>query len=106
MHKPEDVVPKLLDLKHKNQVRRLGAVMSELRLIEGKQKELAEDRAKLDQDEDGFTRISLQNGYARYLHARGDALTAQAKTLREQANALQKSLKETMCSQSILRENL
>ncbi len=102
---PQDIVPKLLDLKHQNQVRRLGVVMAEIRMIELKQKDLAAERAKLDQDAEGFTRISLQNGYGRYLQARGEALSEQARILREKAADLQKSLKETMCSQSILRDD-
>lgn len=104
MAEPDSIVPKLLDLKHQNQVRRLSAVMSELRLIEQKQKELAAERDKLDHDENGFTRISLQNGYARYLQARENTLAERAMALRAQANAIQKSLKETMCSQEILRD--
>jgi len=102
---PNEIVPHLLDLKHQNQVRRLGAVMAEIRLIEAKQKELQQERAKLDAAEDGFARISLQNGYTRYLQARSDALAEQVKRLEAQAAEIQKSLKETMCSQSILREN-
>ena len=105
MSDPQDIVPKLLDLKHQNQVRRLGAVMAEIRVIEAKQKELAVERAKLDHDAEGYTRISLQNGYGRYLQARADALTQQVQALQQKAIDLQKSLKETMCSQSILRED-
>nr|WP_070960295.1 hypothetical protein [Hyphomonas sp. Mor2] len=99
-----EIVPRLLDLKHQNQVRRLSAVMAEIRLIERKQKELAEERAKLDRNSDGFARISLQNGYARYLQAREEALTDQARALQGKAAEIQKSIKETMCSQSILRD--
>lgn len=105
MAEPSEIVPKLLDLKHQNQVRRLSAVMSEIRLIERKQKDLAQERARLDQDADGFTRISLQNGYARYLQARGEALQEQARALKAKAAEIQNNIKETMCSQSILRED-
>lgn len=105
MAEPSEIVPKLLDLKHQNQVRRLSAVMSEIRLIERKQKDLAEERAKLDQDTDGFTRISLQNGYGRYLQARSEALEEQARALKAKAAEIQNNIKETMCSQSILRED-
>lgn len=106
MTDPREIVPKLLDLKHQNQVRRLSRVMSEIRLIERKQKELADERAKLDQNYDGFTRISVQNGYTRYLQARADALVEQWSALQAKAEEIQKTLKETMCSQSILREDL
>lgn len=105
MIEPSEIVPKLLDLKHQNQVRRLSSVMAEIRLIERKQEELNVERARLDQDGDGFARISLQNGYGRYLQARDEALTEQARVLRDKATDLQKSIKETMCSQSILRED-
>jgi len=81
MSDPQNIVPKLLDLKHQNQVRRLGAVMAEIRVIEAKQKELAVERAKLDHDAEGYTRISLQNGYGRYLQARADALTQQVQAV-------------------------
>ena len=105
MAEPSEIVPKLLDLKHQNQVRRLSAVMSEIRLIERKRKDLDEERAKLDQDTDGFTRISLQNGYGRYLQARSEALEEQARGLKAKAAEIQNNIKETMCSQSILRED-
>jgi len=105
MTDPDEIVPRLLDLKHQDQVRRLSAVMAEIRLIERKQKELTEERLKLDQDGEGFARISLQNGYGRYLQARDDALTEQAQALRLKAVDIQKSIKETMCSQAILRED-
>lgn len=105
MTEPREIVPKLLDLKHQNQVRRLSAVMAEIRLIERKQKELIEERKKLDQNGDGFARISLQNGYGRYLQARGEALAEQFSALKSKAADIQKSIKETMCSQSILRDD-
>jgi phage-related tail protein len=104
MTEPVEIVPKLLDLKHQNQVRRLSAVMAEIRLIERKQNDLIEERKKLDQESDGFARISLQNGYGRYLQARDEALAEQAAALRDKAAEIQKNIKETMCSQSILRE--
>lgn len=105
MIEPGEIVPKLLDLKHQNQVRRLSSVMAEIRLIERKQQALAEERAKLDEDGDGFARISLQNGYGRYLQARDEALKEQARVLKGKAADIQKSIKETMCSQSVLRED-
>lgn len=106
MPDPNEIVPKLLDLKHQNQVRRLSAVMSEIRLIERKRRDLLEERTKLDVEPDGFTRISLQNGYGRYLQARAEALDAQILSLKAKASEIQNSIKETMCSQSILREDL
>ena len=105
MVEPNEIVPKLLDLKHQNQVRRLSAVMSEIRLLERKRQDLLEERAKLDMSPDGFTRISLQNGYGRYLQARAEALDAQLLALKTKASEIQKNIKETMCSQSILRED-
>lgn len=104
MTDPDQIVPKLLDLKHQNQTRRLGAVMAELRLISAKQAELVADRAKLDQGDSSLNRLSLQNGYGRYLQARSEALEQQAAVLRRKADALQQALKETMCSRSILDE--
>ncbi|NQY97681.1 MAG: hypothetical protein HRT82_11035 [Henriciella sp.] len=105
MIEPNEIVPKLLDLKHQNQVRQLSAVMAEIRLIERKQKELVEERAKLDRESDGFARISLQNGYGRYLQARDQAFMEQVRALQDKAAEIQKSIKETMCSQSILRDD-
>lgn len=105
MAEPNDIVPWLLDLKHQNQVRRLSAVMTEIRLVERKRQELREERAKLDVDPNGFTRISLQNGYGRYLQARAEALDTQILALKEKASEIQNSIKETMCSKSVLRED-
>lgn len=105
MVEPNEIVPKLLDLKHQNQVRRLSAIMSEIRLLERKRQDLLEERAKLDKSPDNFTRISLQNGYGRYLQARAEALDAQLLALKAKAGEIQKNIKETMCSQSILRED-
>ncbi|MCR9196837.1 MAG: hypothetical protein NXH88_19025 [Hyphomonas sp.] len=105
MAEPNDIVPWLLDLKHQNQVRRLSAVMAEIRLVDRKRKELRDERAKLDLDPNSFTRISLQNGYGRYLQARAEALNAQILALKSKASEIQNSIKETMCSQSVLRDN-
>ena len=102
---PDEIVPWLLDLKHQNQIRQLSSVMAEIRLIERKQQDLKAERAKLDAEADGFTRISLQNGYGRYLTARAEALTTQLLALKSKAADIQNSIKETMCSQSILRED-
>lgn len=102
MTDPNQIVPKLLDIKHQDQVRRLSAVMSQIRVIESKQAELEQERARLDEDENGFARLSLQNGYGRYLKARSDALRAQKNELLGQVRALQRGLKETLCAQSIL----
>ena len=104
MTDPDEIVPKLLELKHKNQTRNLSAVMAQLRVIDSKRAEIARERLKLDQSESEAQRLSLQNGYGRYLQARSEALEQQAADLRKQAEALQQSLKETMCSQSILDE--
>ena len=102
MTDPNEIVPKLLTLKHKDLVRRLGAVMGQIRVIETKQKQLAAERAALDQKDPALMRLSLQNGYGRYLQARSEALQAQIETLQAKAKALQTDLKETICSQSIL----
>ena len=102
MTDPNQIVPKLLALKQKDQVRRLAAVMTQLRTIEAKQEEIVAERARLDRKDVTYARLSLQNGYGRYLQVRSDALRAQAAALREQARALQKALKETMVSESIL----
>lgn len=105
MVEPGDIVPWLLDLKHQNQIRQLSSVMAEIRLLERKQQDLKTERAKLDAELDGFTRISLQNGYGRYLTARAEALDTQMTALKHKASEIQNSIKETMCSQSILRED-
>ena len=102
MTDPNQIVPKLLRLKHENQVRQLGSVMAQLKIIEAKQDEIAAERDRIDHNDLSYTRLSLQNGYGRYLQVRSDALRAQAAALKEQARALQQALKETMASQSIL----
>lgn len=102
MTDPNQIVPKLLTLKHKDLVRRLGATMAQIRVIERKQKEIAAERAALDGQDPALTRLSLQNGYGRYIQARSDALTAQIEVLRAKADTLQTDLRETIASQSIL----
>lgn len=104
MTDPKQIVPKLLDLKHQDLTRRLSAVMTELKIIEAKQAELAAERARLDQQDPSFARLSLQHGYGRYLQARSDALSAQQRALQDSASRLQQELKETICSQSVLAE--
>lgn len=102
MTDPNEIVPKLLTLKHKDLVRRLGATMAQIRVIETKQSDIQAERAALDRKDPALTRLSLQNGYGRYLQARSEALEAQNERLKAKARALQLELKETICAQSII----
>lgn len=104
MSDPNQIVPKLLAMKEKDLVGRLASVMSELRIIEAKQTELVAEQAAIDHQDQDFARLSLQNGYARYLQARRETLATQKAALQSEAEALQKALKETIVSQSVLSD--
>jgi hypothetical protein len=101
----DPIIPKLLDIKHKDQVQRLAALMSELRGVEEKRAELDAEFQQLDQRQDGFTQMSIANGYLRYMQHRQETLDRQIATLKAAADEIQDELRQTVFSQSVLNNS-
>ncbi|MFN3214064.1 MAG: hypothetical protein ACE37M_13250 [Henriciella sp.] len=101
----DPIIPQLLDIKHKDQVQRLAALMSELRGVEQKRAELESEFQQLDQRQDGFTQMSIANGYLRYMQHRQEILDRQIATLKAATEAIQDELRQTVFSQSVLNNS-
>jgi len=99
----DPIIPKLLKIKQRDQEARLVAIMNEMRSLEHKLDELGKERENLDAREDGFDRLSVENGYLRYLSHRQDVLIARITDLKEQANTVQAELRKTVFSASALQ---
>ncbi|MEP1142603.1 MAG: hypothetical protein ABJH52_02695 [Henriciella sp.] len=99
----DPIIPKLLKIKQRDQEGRLTAIMGEMRDLERKLLELSKERANLDARDDGFARLSVENGYLRYLSHRQDLLTARITNLKEQAKTVQAELRKTVFSASALQ---
>jgi len=100
----DPIIPQLLDIKHKDQVQRLSALMTELRGVEQKRVELAQEFEQLDQRQDGYTQISIANGYLRYMQHRQEILDKQIAKTRAAVDAIQDDLRQTVFSQSVLNK--
>ena len=96
-------IPKLLNLKQKDQERRLAETLGQIRMLEQKLADLSADLARVDSQPDGFGRISVANGYLNYVQHRRDALIRQISTLKSQAEAIQTDLRKSLHSQSMLQ---
>ncbi|GAB5455931.1 MAG: hypothetical protein Hens2KO_21600 [Henriciella sp.] len=101
----DPIIPQLLDIKHKDQVQRLSALMTELRGVEQKRAELAQEFEQLDQRQDGYTQISIANGYLRYMQHRQETLDRQISKLKDAVDAIQDDLRQTVFSQSVLKNS-
>lgn len=104
MTTPDPIIPKLLNMKQKDQERRLRQIVNEKRLLEQKLEDLARETAKLDARGDGFAQMSVENGYLRYVQHRRDALIRQIEGLNQQAGEAQKQLRKSVFSQSMLQD--
>ena len=104
MTKPDPIIAKLVELKRKDQERRLLAIQSERKLRYQKLTELDEEEAKLDLAQDGFGRMSVENGYLKYVQHRRQALQKQIDSLKSEATAAQDALRKSLFSQSLLDE--
>ena len=104
MTKPEPIIPKLLDIKQRDQEARLAEITSEIRILEQKLKDLLAEAANLDQRADGFDRMSVANGYLRYLDHRRTAITDRMAALQVEASEVQNALRKTVFSQSMLQQ--
>lgn len=100
----DPVIPKLLNMRQKDQERRLLEIVNEKRLLEQKLEELARETAKLDAREDGFAQMSVENGYLRYVQHRRDALIRQIEGLNQRAGEVQNQLRKSVFSQSMLQD--
>ena len=96
-------IPKLLNLKQKDQERRLAETLGQVRMLEQKLADLAAEVARVDSQPDGFGRISIANGYLNYVQHRRDALIRQIRDLNAQAEAIQSDLRKSLHSQSMLQ---
>ena len=101
----DPIIPKLLDIKHKDQVQRLAALMSELRGLEQKRADLTSEFERLDERQDGFTQISIANGYLRYMQHRQEILDRQIAKTKATVDAIQEELRQTVFSQSMLNNS-
>ena len=101
----DPIIPKLLDIKHKDQVQRLAALLTELRGLEQKRADLASEFGRLDERQDGFTQISIANGYLRYMQHRQDILDRQIAKTKAAIEDIQDELRQTVFSQSMLNNS-
>ncbi|MEL7541290.1 MAG: hypothetical protein AAGJ51_10335 [Pseudomonadota bacterium] len=103
MSKLDPNIPRLLNIKQKNQERRLAELLNEKRGLEQKLADLATEVATLDARTDGFDQISVANGYLNYVQHRQDALIRQIQVLSEQSDAIQHELRKSLHSRSMLQ---
>ena len=104
MTAPDPIIPKLLNIKQKDQERRLAEIIAERRVLEQKLEDLAAETHKLDACQDGFAQMSVQNGYLRYMQHRREALIRQISELNQLATELQAALRKSVFSQSMLNK--
>jgi len=98
-------IPKLLKMKQKIQEQRLSELSHEIRTLEHKLAELATDVAAMDSRRDGFSEMSVENGFLTFVNHRRMALIRQIQVLKEQANHVQEALRKSVFSQSMLENN-
>ena len=104
MTAPDPIIPKLLNIKQKDQERRLAEIIAERRVLEQKLEDLVAETDKLDACQDGFAQMSVQNGYLRYMQHRREALIRQISELNQLATELQDALRKSVFSQSMLNK--
>ena len=85
MTKPDPIIPKLLDIKQRDQEIRLADITNEIRIHQQKLQELMDEASRLNQRADGYDRMSVANGYLRYLDHR-------QSSIKERLSALQRSM--------------
>ena len=102
MTAPDPIIPKLLNIKQKDQERKLAEIVAKRRVLEQKLEDLAAETRKLDACQDGYAQISVQNGYLRYMQHRREALIRQISDLNQQIAELQNGLRKSVFSRSML----
>ncbi len=104
MSQTDPVISKLLNIKQRDQEARLAEITSEIRVLQQKLEDLYAENAGLDQRQDGFDRMSVANGYLRYLEHRRKTIVKRMDDLKSEAKRVQDSLRKTLFSQSMLQQ--
>ena len=102
MNAIDPTIAKLIDLKKRDQEARLASIMSDMRVLREKLANLSEEVAGLDLRDDGIDRISVANGYLRYVQHRREAIRRQISELERRADTVQAELRKSVFSQSML----
>ncbi|MEL6728448.1 MAG: hypothetical protein AAFP81_06305 [Pseudomonadota bacterium] len=105
MTKPDPIIPKLLDIKQRDQEIRLADITNEIRILQQKLQELMDEASRLDQRADGYDRMSVANGYLRYLDHRQSSIKERLSALQREADEAQNALRKTVFSQSMLQQS-
>lgn len=100
----DPIIPKLLSMKQQSQERRLAEINDQLRVLAAKLAEVEVEASKIDSFEDGLGRLSVENGYLRYLDHRRDSIKTQIDRLKTDAALVQAELRKSVFSQEVLRE--
>ena len=98
-------IPKLLNIKQKDQERRLAETIGEIRILEQKLSDLAREVESVDSQPDGIGRISVANGYLNYVQHRREALIRQIHELNARVEEIQSELRKSLHSQSMLQNH-
>ena len=104
MAAPNPIIPKLLSLKQKDQERRLNEIQTEIRMLEAKLSDFDRELASLDGHADGMGRLSIENGYVRFIQHRQGILLDRIAVLRGDAAMVQNELRKSVFSQSMLKD--
>lgn len=100
----DPMIPKLLSMKQQSQERRLAELKAQMQELKIKLSEIDAEFAKIDSFEGGLGRLSVENGYLRYLNHRRDSITARIESLKNAADLVQAELRKSVFSQEVLRE--
>ena len=100
----DPIIPKLLSMKQQSQERRLAEINALLRELAIKLAEVEAEASKIDAYEDGLGRLSVENGYLRYLDHRRDSIKSRIEGLKIDAAHMQAELRKSVFSQEVLRD--
>jgi prefoldin subunit 5 len=100
----DPMIPKLLSMKQQSQERRLAELKAQMQELKIKLSEIDAEFAKIDSFEGDLGRLSVENGYLRYLNHRRDSITARIESLKNAADLVQAELRKSVFSQEVLRE--
>jgi prefoldin subunit 5 len=100
----DPIIPKLLGMKKQSQERRLSELKTQMQKLSQKLAEIDAEFAKIDAYEEDVGRLSVENGYLRYLNHRRDSITARIESLKNAAALVQADLRKSVFTQEVLRE--
>jgi hypothetical protein len=100
----DPIIPKLLSMKQQSQERRLAEINAQLRVLVQRLADTEAEAAKIDTYEDGSGRLSVENGYLRFLEHRRDSIKTRIESLKIDAADVQAELRKSVFSQEVLRE--